>query len=78
VIPDPKQSAMTTPQPQQRRDDTFQLYDLRVVAVCPPGARIMCNAKDGDYFTLSGEMLSLPAGQGFSIYSIGMDRRIGQ
>ncbi|MDR3496540.1 MAG: TIGR04076 family protein, partial [Ancalomicrobiaceae bacterium] len=27
-------------------------------------------ARDGDYFELKGEMLTLPAGQGFSIYSI--------
>ncbi|KAI0755419.1 hypothetical protein BC629DRAFT_1173964 [Irpex lacteus] len=52
-------------------DDTFQLYDLRVEVICPPGARILCGAKPGDYFTLEGEMLYLPPGQGFSIYSLG-------
>ncbi|KAH9925435.1 uncharacterized protein BXZ73DRAFT_91137 [Epithele typhae] len=41
-------------------DDTFQLYDLRVEVVCPPGRRIMCGANEGDYFTLQGEMLYLP------------------
>ncbi len=55
-----------------QKDDQFQLHDLRIEAVCPPGAKVMCNAKDGDYFTLSGEMMSLPPGQGFSIYSIGI------
>lgn len=54
-------------------DDTFDLYDLRVEVICPPGERIMCGAKEGDYFTLEGEMLHLPPGQGFSIYSLGMD-----
>ncbi|KAK0199871.1 hypothetical protein DFS33DRAFT_1268241 [Desarmillaria ectypa] len=52
-------------------DDTFELYDLRVEVVCPPGERILCGAKEGDYFTLEGELLSLPPGQGFSIYSLG-------
>ncbi|TDL15994.1 hypothetical protein BD410DRAFT_822940 [Rickenella mellea] len=52
-------------------NDNFQIYDLRVEVVCPPGARIMCGAKEGDHFTLEGEMLKLPPGQGFSIYSLG-------
>ena len=52
-------------------DDSFQLYDLRVEAICPPGERIMCGAKIGDHFLLQGEMLYLPPGQGFSIYSLG-------
>lgn len=51
-------------------DETFQLYDLRVEVICPPGERILCGAKEGDYFTLEGEMLRLPPGQGFSIYSL--------
>lgn len=51
--------------------DAFQLYDLRVEVVCPPGKRIMCGAKEGDYFTLKGEMMYLPPGQGISIYSLG-------
>ena len=52
-------------------DDSFQLYDLRVEVVCPPNERILCGAKLGDHFTLQGEMLHLPPGQGFSIYSLG-------
>ncbi|PBK88908.1 hypothetical protein ARMGADRAFT_936432 [Armillaria gallica] len=52
--------------------DTFELYDLRVEVICPPGERILCGAKQGDYFTLEGEMLRLPLGQGFSIYSLGV------
>jgi uncharacterized repeat protein (TIGR04076 family) len=50
--------------------DEFQLFDLRVEVVCPPGKRIMCGAKEGDYFTLEGEMLYLPPKQGISIYSL--------
>ena len=53
-------------------DDGFQLYDLRVEVVCPEGKRILCGAKHGDYLTLEGEMLYLPAGQGISLYSLGM------
>jgi len=56
-------------------DDSFQLYDLRVEVICPPGARILCGAKPGDFFTLQGEMLHLPPGQGFSIYSLGECRQ---
>ncbi len=52
------------------RDDSFELFDLRVEAVIPEGKPIHCGARAGDYFELKGEMLSLPAGQGFSIYSI--------
>ena len=68
-------SSETVSQPLEKevvQDDVFQLYDLRVEVVCPPGARIMCGAKEGDYFTLEGEMLYLPPGQGISIYSLSM------
>ena len=58
-----------------KADDTFELYDLRVEVICPPNERILCGAKDGDYFTLEGEMLRLPPGQGISIYSLSMDLR---
>ena len=51
-------------------DDGFDLYDLRVEAVVPPGAKVFCGARDKDYFELRGEMLTLPPGQGFSIYSL--------
>jgi uncharacterized repeat protein (TIGR04076 family) len=53
-----------------RRDDSFDLYDLRVEVTNPSGGRIYCGAKVGDHFELHGEMLHLPAGQGFSIYSL--------
>lgn len=49
---------------------SFELYDLRVEVVAPPGAKIWCGAKVGDYFTLEGEILRLPPGQGISIYSL--------
>jgi uncharacterized repeat protein (TIGR04076 family) len=50
-------------------DDTFELYDLRVEIVAPPGSKLYCGAI-GDYFELRGEMLHLPPGQAFSIYSL--------
>lgn len=48
----------------------FELWDLRVEVTAPEDARIYCGAKAGDYFELEGEMLKLPPGQGFSIYSL--------
>ena len=48
----------------------FDLYDLRVEVVGPAGQKIYCGAKIGDYFDLHGEMLILPPGQAFSIYSL--------
>jgi len=51
-------------------DDSFELYDLRVEVVAPDGATLYCGATPGDFFELKGEMLHLPPGQGFSIYSL--------
>lgn len=51
-------------------DDGFELYDLRVEVVAPPGAKLWCSASVGDWFELRGENLHLPPGQGFSIYSL--------
>jgi uncharacterized repeat protein (TIGR04076 family) len=51
-------------------DDSFELYDLRVEVVAPEGGPVWCGAKPGDHFELRGEMLFLPPGQGFSIYSL--------
>ena len=56
--------------PAAAGDDSFELWDLRVEVICPPGERVMCGAQAGDHFELRGEMLHLPAGQGFSIYSL--------
>ena len=52
--------------------DRFELYDLRVEVLCPPGEPIYCGAKPGDHFILKGEMIHLPPGQGFSLYSLGI------
>ncbi|WP_417307895.1 TIGR04076 family protein [Devosia sp.] len=57
-------------QDETKDDDRFELYDLRVEVVAPPGGAIHCGAKPGDFFELHGEMLTLPPGQGFSIYSL--------
>ena len=51
-------------------DDHFELYDLRVEVVAPPGAKLYCGAVVGDHFELRGEMQHLPPGQGISIYSL--------
>lgn len=51
-------------------NDSFELYDLRVEVVAPEGGPIYCGARVGDHFELRGEMLHLPPGQGFSIYSL--------
>jgi uncharacterized repeat protein (TIGR04076 family) len=51
-------------------DDSFELWDLRIEVVAPAGAKIWCGARVGDHFDLHGEMLNLPQGQGFSIYSL--------
>lgn len=51
-------------------DDSFDLWDLRVEVVAPEGGAIYCGARPGDWFDLRGEMLHLPQGQGFSIYSL--------
>lgn len=53
------------------QESGFELYDLRVEVVAPQDAKIYCGARVGDYFELHGEMLKLPPGQGFSIYSLG-------
>jgi len=50
---------------------TFRLYDLRVeIVAVKPGLEHVCNHRIGDYFELSGENLSIPAGKTFSIYAL--------
>ena len=61
---------MTTLTADAQDGAEFELYDLRVDVVGPPDQRIYCGARLGDYFELQGEMLRLPPGQGFSIYSL--------
>ena len=51
-------------------DDSFELFDLKVEVVAPPGAKLYCGAVPGDHFEVRGEMLHLPDGQGFSLYSL--------
>ena len=51
-------------------NDGFDLFDLRVDAIVPEGVPIYCGAKPGDHFELRGEMLTMPPGQGISIYSL--------
>ncbi len=53
----------------ENASDEFTLYDLRVEVVECRG-EMVCNHKIGDYFELSGENLSLPAGQTFPIYPL--------
>ncbi len=50
-------------------DEKFELYDLRV-EVIKRKKPFVCNHKAGDYFELSGENLSFPAGQTFSVYAL--------
>ena len=45
-------------------DESFELWDLRVEAIVPPGAKVYCGARAGDYFELKGEMLDPAAGTG--------------
>lgn len=66
----PRMSSNATGSASTQADDSFELYDLRIEVVCPPGERIICGAKEGDYFALEGEMMYLPPGQGISIYSL--------
>ena len=54
----------------KERSPFFDLYDLRVEVIAPPGAHLLCGAKPGDWFELRGELLYMPPDQGFSIYSL--------
>lgn len=50
-------------------NDEFELYDLRVEVTGDP-ERMVCSHRVGDYFELSGENLTMPAGQSFSVYAL--------
>lgn len=63
----PKKSP-ATPKPPARA--TFRLYDLKVVVEKAAGQPMICNHREGDFFELRGENLSLPAGQTFPLYSL--------
>jgi uncharacterized repeat protein (TIGR04076 family) len=62
--------AMSAPPSPAAAAPGFDLYDLRIEVVGPTDKPIYCGAKLGDFFELHGEMLKLPPGQGFSIYSL--------
>lgn len=70
----PNAATATPPATPPATAASFELYDLRVEVIvpegAPEGARVYCGAKPGDHFTLEGEMLRLPPGQGFSVYSL--------
>ena len=53
-----------------RGRDVFELLRPARRGRRAAGRAIYCGARDGDYFELQGEMLTLPPGQGFSIYSL--------
>lgn len=54
----------------KKQNEEFTLYDLRV-EVIKGDKPFVCHHKEGDYFELSGENLSIPAGQTFTIYALG-------
>jgi uncharacterized repeat protein (TIGR04076 family) len=51
------------------RDDSFDLYDLRVEVVATERPMV-CGHRAGDWFEVRGEELSLPSGQSFSMYAL--------
>ena len=51
------------------KNDEFELWDLRVEVIGKPG-EMVCNHTVGEYFELSGEDLSMPEGQSFSMYAL--------
>lgn len=50
-------------------NDEFELWDLRVEVVGDQKSMV-CAHTVGDYFEVSGENLTLPHGQSFSIYAL--------
>jgi uncharacterized repeat protein (TIGR04076 family) len=53
-----------------QKDDSFELYDIKVEVVNNGIKPMVCNHKEGDCFFLSGENFSLPNGQSFPIYCL--------
>jgi uncharacterized repeat protein (TIGR04076 family) len=51
------------------RDDSFELYDLRVEVVATDRPMV-CGHRAGDFFDVCGESLAFPAGQTFSMYAL--------
>jgi len=50
-------------------NDEFELWDLRIEVVGDQDSMV-CDHTVGDFFELSGENLSFPAGQTFSVYAL--------
>ncbi|MDE0062159.1 MAG: TIGR04076 family protein [Gammaproteobacteria bacterium] len=50
-------------------NDEFELWDLKVEVVGDQGS-FVCRHRVGDYFLVSGENLTVPAGQPLSIYAL--------
>ena len=50
-------------------NDEFELWDLRVEVVGDPESMV-CSHGVGDYFEATGENLTFPAGQSFSMYAL--------
>lgn len=51
------------------KNDEFELWDLHIEVVGDQ-ERMVCDHSVGDYFELSGENLSFPDGQTFSVYAL--------
>jgi uncharacterized repeat protein (TIGR04076 family) len=51
------------------RDDTFELYDLRVEVIATERPMV-CGHRAGDWLEVRGEELMLPPGQSFSMYAL--------
>jgi uncharacterized repeat protein (TIGR04076 family) len=51
------------------RDDTFELYDLRVEVVAT-NRPMVCGHRAGDWFEVRGEELMFPDRQSFSLYAL--------
>ena len=50
-------------------NEKFTLYDLKVEVIGSRG-KMVCKHKIGDYFEVSGEDISFPKGQAFSMYAL--------
>ena len=50
-------------------NDEFELYDLKVEVIERDGPCV-CRRNEGDYFTVTGEELSIPPGKTFSFYEL--------
>lgn len=53
----------------KNKKDAFELYDLRV-EVRGKNKKMVCSHKEGDYFELKGENISIPAGKTFTLYAL--------